>query len=339
MKREEVNQLMHDLTKTKEVGTVQLVETHISWVLLGQHLVYKIKKPIGYPFLDFTSLEKRKYFCEREVLLNSRLAHEMYLGVVAITNDGQSFAIEDAGNRHAVEYAVKMKRMDTGKQMDILLKANGVSAQDIINLTSMISDFHLKAEIVAGKNPLDVKEKFQALNDEFNFLTVFLSHAEMTVLRRVFSFSNQFVDNYHSLLLNRLLGGMCRDVHGDLHARNIFLLPHPVIFDCIEFNDEYRQIDVLNEMAFLCMDLDAFGRSDLSETCINHYTAIFPTTWGDQEKALFRYYKMYRANVRAKVNSLRAKSALDEAGKQTAIAEVKKYVDLMGRYLSTFRFG
>ena len=119
-----------------------------------------------------------------------------------------------------------------------------------------------------------------------------------------------------------------------MHTRNIFLLPEPQLFDCIEFNDEYRQIDVLNEVAFLCMDLDALGRKDLSELCIEHYNLQFATMRTPEERKLFTYYKSYRANVRAKVNGLRAKSASNKPDRKKALDEAKKYLLLMEGYLN-----
>ncbi len=131
----------------------------------------------------------------------------------------------------------------------------------------------------------------------------------------------------------RLKSGFFRDCHGDLHTRNIFLLPEPQPFDCIEFNDDYRQIDTLNEVAFLCMDLDAMGRQDLSEVFIKHYNRLFTVMRNEEERKLFVYYKCYRANVRAKVNSLRARSTEDSIAKTKALAEARKYLFLMEGYI------
>ena len=128
------------------------------------------------------------------------------------------------------------------------------------------------------------------------------------------------------------MNGFFRDGHGDLHSRNIFLLPEPVIFDCIEFNDEYRQIDVLNDVAFLCMDLDAIARGDLSDVLITYYNKLFPSMETEAVRGLFIYYKGYRANVRAKVNSLRARSTQDDGHRSKALNEVKKYLLLMHSY-------
>ncbi len=147
--------------------------------------------------------------------------------------------------------------------------------------------------------------------------------------------SDDFLKRNKDLLTARLRAGFFRDCHGDLHSRNIFLLPSPQPFDCIEFNDDYRQIDVLNEVAFLCMDLDAFGKKDLSELFLEYYNQFFPSMKSSKEHYLFVFYKAYRANVRAKVNSLRAKSAVNEKERTKALSEVDKYLRLMESYLKT----
>jgi hypothetical protein len=146
-------------------------------------------------------------------------------------------------------------------------------------------------------------------------------------------FSDQFLNKNKKLIADRLSNGLYRDCHGDLHSKNIFLLPEPVPFDCIEFNDDFRQIDVLNEVAFLCMDLDAFDRKDLSELLLAYYNQFFPAMKTEQERNLFIYYKSYRANIRAKVNSLRARSATTDDAKSKALADSEKYLSLMKHYL------
>lgn len=139
------------------------------------------------------------------------------------------------------------------------------------------------------------------------------------------------------MLEHRLKAGYFRDCHGDLHSRNIFLLPDPQPFDCIEFNDDYRHIDVLNEIAFLCMDLDAFGRHDLSELFFNSYNNLFPTAETKEDYLLFVYYKSYRSNIRAKVNSLRARSAINEAQQLLALKEAERYLRLMNSYINELK--
>ena len=153
------------------------------------------------------------------------------------------------------------------------------------------------------------------------------------IIRPALLISDKFIEGNKDLLATRLKAGFFRDCHGDLHSRNIFLLPSSQPFDCIEFNDDYRQIDVLNDVAFLCMDLDAFERKDLSNLFLNCYNNLFPSIKTDDDGRLFIYYKSYRANIRAKVNSLRARYSKNDVQRISALAEANKYLNLMDGYL------
>lgn len=324
------------LTKGKfPEGTNQLmlVETHISWVILGDDFAYKIKKPIQYSFLDFSTVELRKHFCERELELNQRFSKDIYLEVLPIYQLAGSFIIGGT-NGTLIDYTLKMRKLDPEKQMDILVLKNKVGESDIKNLAERIVDFHQKTSIIFKKEVSDIRKKFSALIEEKEFLTYNLNINSGKIIESGIKASNTFLNNNKTLLTTRLKEGFFRDCHGDLHTRNIFLLPEPQPFDCIEFNDDYRHIDILNEVAFLCMDLDALGRHDLCEMFITHYNTLFPTMRDEKEYRLFIYYKSYRANVRAKVNSLRAKSATDSTSKKKALEEVRKYLRLMDSYLT-----
>jgi aminoglycoside phosphotransferase family enzyme len=297
--------------------------------------VYKIKKPIQYSFLDFSTIEKRKYYCEREIELNSRLTEDIYLGVKTIRELNGHFDIgSEAGS--ITDYAVEMKKLPAELQMDKLLAVNKVTPQDIIQLAKKMAAFHKKATVIYQKNALDIQEKFNDLAAENDFLEVNITGSNSMITDAI-HLSDIFVKQNKSNFKKRLQAGLFRDCHGDLHSRNIFLLPAPAPFDCIEFNDDLRQIDVLNEIAFLCMDLDAFDRKDLSDLFFHHYTNLFPAILKPADKALFVYYKCYRANIRAKINSLRARSANTETDKKVALSEAAKYLDLMNGYVEKVR--
>ena len=330
----EINRLLSHGKFPETTLQQKLVETHISWVILGDLFVYKIKKPIKYSFLDFSTIELRKQFCERELELNQRFSDNVYLEVLPINELQGDFNI---GHKEGVlvDYALKMRKLDPEKQMDVLVAENKVSAADIKKLAESIAGFHKTTAIIYEKNVLDVAGKFNDLGLEKKFLSQNLGPDYENRIDRAIKTSNTFLEKNNSLLLERLRFGFIRDCHGDLHTRNIFLLPEPQPFDCIEFNDAYREIDVLNEVAFLCMDLDALGRKDLSDLFIEQYNYLFPTIRTKVDYRLFIYYKSYRANVRAKVNSLRAKNATSNSDSITALFEVKKYFDLMEGYLQS----
>ncbi len=334
MTKEQIDRLLAKGIFPEDTGHRELVETHISWVILCDQFVYKIKKPIKYSFLDFSSLELRKHFCEKELELNRRFAKNIYIDVLPL----YYFAFEDrycvgGAEGTILDYCTKMYKLDPEKQMDVLLSKKKVCEFDIKNLAITIADFHKSTEVIYKKNVFYSREEFNDLGAEKGFLKEYLGLLSEDIIDRALHFSDKFLDHNSALLERRLKSGFFRDCHGDLHTQNIFLLPEPQPFDCIEFNDDYRQIDTLNEVAFLCMDLDAMGRQDLSEVFIKHYNRLFTVMRNEEERKLFVYYKCYRANVRAKVNSLRARSAKDSIAKTKALAEARKYLFLMEGYI------
>lgn len=333
MTKEQIDRLILQGQFPEHTGKAELVETHISWVVLCDHNAYKIKKPVYYSFLDFSTLEKRKYYCEREIALNKRLTDNIYLAVQPVKELHGQYSIGKKEGK-IIDFAVEMRKIDRCMQMDVLLSKNKVTPGDIRRLAEKIAAFHKKAPVINDKDILDVQKKFNDLETEKEFLSEILNKQNCTIIDRAIYTSDVFMKSNTSLLFNRLSRGFFRDCHGDLHTRNIFLLPDPQPFDCIEFNDDFRQIDVLNEIAFLCMDLDSSGRQDLSDMFAKCYDDFFPSLKTKADYLLFIYYKCYRANVRAKVNSLRARSAVNETTKNECLAQTEKYLRLMDRYVS-----
>ncbi|MGZ8557439.1 MAG: hypothetical protein ACXWWC_03860 [Chitinophagaceae bacterium] len=332
MTKEQINNLLFNGEFPETTGQRELIETHISWVIVCNQFVYKIKKPVQYSFLNFSTLELRKHFCQREIELNKRLTDNVYIDVQPVYEWQDSYKI--GGNEGTItDYAVRMHKLEREKQMDVLLLQNKVTEHHIQDLAQKIAFFHKKADIIYKKDFLDIQEKFNDLETEKEFLGGQLGKKSSDSINYAIKTSGSFMERNKELLAARLDAGYFRDCHGDLHSRNIFLLPAPLPFDCIEFNDDFRQIDVLNEVAFLCMDLDAFGRQDLSALFIEYYNNFFPAMKTKEDRSLFIYYKSYRANIRAKVNSLRAKSAADDEEKTKALSAADKYLTLMDSYM------
>ncbi|HTN06833.1 hypothetical protein [Agriterribacter sp.] len=332
MTKEQINSLLLNGKFPEETGKRELMETHISWVILCDRFVYKIKKPVHYSFVDFSTLALRLYYCNREIELNKRLTQNVYIEVLPVNKWRNKIII--GGNKGAIiDYAVKMYRLDTKKRMDKLLIQHVVTEPDIKKLAEKIAFFHNKTTIIYQKNLLNIREKFNDLEGEKEYLSEQLGSSFSTIIGRAVEFSNAFLNKNKALIAKRLRDGFYRDCHGDLHSRNIFLLPDPVPFDCIEFNDDFRKIDVLNEVAFLCMDLDAFDRKDLSALFLEYYNHFFPAMKTAGRRELFIYYKSYRANIRAKVNALRAKSATTDEERTRSLTAVKKYLYLMESYM------
>jgi aminoglycoside phosphotransferase family enzyme len=304
----------------------ELIETHISWVLIGKKRVYKIKKPVKFSFLDFSSIEKRKFFCEEEVRLNRRLSPDVYLGVVKITqaSDGR---IAFDGDGKVIDYAVKMKRLTQEDRMDRLLSENKVAAKEVEKIAGIIADFHSKIETITDKRygaAGIVKSQIDDLRNHRETIEKACGLGKMVdfVLER----SDSFIDKNQALFDKRQKDGCIKDCHGDLHSANIFITPEGiVVFDCIEFSKDFRYIDVASEIAFMAMDLDAFGREDLATKFVEAYIA---KTQDRGLKTLLNIYKCYRANVRAKIAAIEYSQHPSDEAK----ARIVKYLLLAEKY-------
>jgi len=311
----------------------KLVETHISYVILGKPFAYKFKKAIQYNFLDFSTLKKRKYYCEREVELNNRLTSGVYLGVVPVSREKEEIFI-DGGKGKIFDYAIRMKRLKDAKQMHLMLENKEVTKKHIQSLAMMIRNFHDDAVVIHTLfSPDPLVSRFNDILSVTAFIQAALGTAPVITIEKAVRISDQFLKNHQDLFARRMENGYIKDCHGDLHSRNIFLYEKPIIFDCIEFNDEFRKIDVLDELAFFCMDLEASGFNTLSEDFTHYYFAKEKNKFGAREKLLFTYYKGYRANVRAKVNALRAMKAVEPI-RNKRLDDVIKYLALMDSYLN-----
>ncbi len=308
-----------------------LIETHISWVILCDEFVFKIKKPIHYSFIDFSSIEKRLFYLTEELRLNWRLTFNVYLDIVKINKDSGNLSM--GRNGVVVDHALRMRRLPDDKRMDLLLENNLVAEDDIKSIALRMAMFHQRTKPILDKEHIYAANKFSDIKKESAFLSKHLGSWACDLLKKLVLQSDNFLKTNNQFLQSRIENGYYRDGHGDLHSRNIFLIPEPVIFDCIEFDKDYRMIDVLNEIAFLCMDLDAFDKPELSDLLLNHYCKLIPLSLDHSSHQLFIYYKGYRANVRAKVNSLRAKSAKNDDELKKALEESKKYLLLTEQYM------
>jgi aminoglycoside phosphotransferase family enzyme len=305
------------------------VQTHISFVFLTRRFVYKVKKTVDFGFLDFTTLEKRRFFCEKELELNKRLCGDMYLEVVPINKAG---AIKIKGGGETVEYAVKMKRMPQEKMMNKLLEQNKVDGRLVGRIAKVIADFHSKAETsnrISEFGSLAIietnwKENFDQ-TEEFVGKTIFTEDFKL-IRERI----EDFMKRNTALFEKRIAEHRVRDCHGDIHSGNIFATDRIYIFDAIEFNERFRYSDVAADVAFLAMDLDSKERSDLSDFFIEKYIKYS----GDQELTrLLPFYKCYRAYVRGKVVSFKLNDPnVGSEEKSAAMKEAKAYFKLASAY-------
>jgi hypothetical protein len=308
---------------------VTLVETHISWVILTPDFAFKIKKPLKLHFLDFSTPELRLHSCSEELRLNRRLASNMYLDVLPIGIENDHPEIGSAAPP-ILDYAVQMRRIDSTRQMDLLLKQDAVSPADMENLAALLARFHLRYQLTSDIH-LRIEQEISDFNDLFTLNTTLLSilgPESEPALHNLEKQATHFLQKHETRLLERASTGFWADGHGDLHTRNIFLTPAPIVFDCIEFNPHFRRLDVLNELAFLCMDLECRGRSDLSAVFMKAYGQHRNILPKPEDALLFQYFKLYRANVRMKVAALE----WQQHGLETSRDAVAQYWNYMAGF-------
>ncbi|MCB0521811.1 MAG: phosphotransferase [Lewinellaceae bacterium] len=326
MTQEEIHELVGHGRFPDGCTNPSLVETHASWVVLTRDFAFKIKKPVRFSFLDFSTLALRKHYCEEELRLNRRLT-DIYQAVVPIVKTNGQFDIGIYGE--AMEYAVQMERLPPGQQMNVMLENGQVGHTEVEALGQMIARFHQYAEVI--KKPFEAasaKNDFADLANATPVLTARMDEKYGTRIAAWISLASTVIEKYKSRFGERVEEGFVRDGHGDLHAGNIFLLDQPVIFDCIEFNEHFRINDVLSELAFLCMDLDRYGRTDLKETLIRAYRASFPCFIKPADEVIFQYYLLYRASVRLKVAAIKLGEELQDAARAGQV--VKKNIQVLG---------
>jgi aminoglycoside phosphotransferase family enzyme len=314
--------------------TIKFIETHISLLFLTGNHVYKVKKPVDFGFLDFTTLEKRIFFCEQEVMLNRRLSPDIYLGVVKITYGQDRILLE--GNGEVVEYAVKMKQIPEELLMDKLLEKNKVTSKMIEAISEKLVRFYSDAETSdliksfakPGRVKQDTDENFEQ-TEKYIGLTI-----PRDVYEEVKNRTNDFFKAREKIFYRRIAADRIRDCHGDLRLEHIFWGDEISIFDCIEFNERFRYTDVAADIAFLAMDIDYHEREDLNRPLINTYIEKS----GDKELLeVLDFYKCYRAYVRGKVESFRLDDPnIPEGEKREALKRAQKYFNLAQRYAQRF---
>ena len=314
-----------------ETATIELIETHISWVLLTGDYVYKIKKPVNFGFLDFSTLEKRRFYCQEELRLNQRFSRNIYLEVVAVS--GSPSQPQMNGTGPAIEYAVRMRQFEAGSLLSERAEQGLLSSDDIDGIAKVISAFHqtaLTAE--AGSEYGEPQTIRHWCEENFDHIAPLLhdTKTEMPQVERLQAWvANEWQEKAEQMR-QRKQQGFVRECHGDLHLGNIALIEGNITpFDCIEFNPMLRWIDVMSEIAFVLMDLDYRGFEPFSWRLLNAYlqqTGDYPGL------GILRYYLVYRALVRAKVALLSEHQLGNVTERQHKHAEYAGHIALAGRY-------
>jgi aminoglycoside phosphotransferase family enzyme/predicted kinase len=308
------NTLLDPAVYPHRVGQLQLLETHISWVILTGDWAYKIKKPVNFGFLDYSSLERRRGFCHEEIRLNRRLAPDIYVEVVPITREEGGLKFEGGGE--VVEYAVKMRQFLQEGLYDRQLSEGRLAAAQLDQLGRLIGNFHKMAARAAEPSEYGQPQQIQAPCLD-NFATLLKLEPDHGPALRVLEQWTR--DQFHRLcpvFLARKQGGFIRELHGDLHLGNVAEVNgRPLPFDGIEFDPELRWVDTMNDLAFLVSDLEHRERPDLGRVALDAYLE----ETGDYDGlVLWDYYVIYRWMVRAKVVALRKAQGHPEVAQEIA---------------------
>ena len=311
---------------------IEVIQTQMSVVFLTGQYAYKVKKPVNLGYLDYSTLEQRSNFCNRELELNRRLCSQTYLEVAPISI--KSGKVSLGGDAEIVDYAVKMRQLPRNRMMDRLIVEHAVSPEMVRAVAVKLVDFHSKAETSHYINDFG-KLCAIVVNTEENFTQtekyIGISIQEEQ-FRKIKDYTDSFLRSHSALMHDRIEQGRIRDCHGDLHAAHVCFTDDICIYDCIEFNDRFRYADVASEVAFLAMDLDRYQRPDLSR----HFVDSYVEASGDLSlSAVLPFYKCYRAYVRGKVESFKLDDAyLPTEDKANALKNARRYFKLALTYAS-----
>ena len=297
---------------------IQLLQTHGAYIFLTGDYVYKVKKEVDFGFLDYSTLAKRKHFLERELKLNKEIAPELYLEVIPITQQGDKFILNGEGE--AIEYTLKMRQFSQDNLLINLLKSGKLDRDRIIELGKIVAEFHLNSETndrIASFGTVEkIRESFQGNYQATKKYVGIVQQKEQ--LEETVAYTDRFFEERESLFKERIKNNKIRSCHGDLHLNNICLWNNKIqLFDRIEFNDRFRFGDVIYDIAFTIMDLEAVHRSDFANIFLNTYIEQTGDWLGLQ---LLPLYLTRQAYVRAKVNSFLLDS-LDISDREKEVAK------------------
>jgi hypothetical protein len=327
-----ITSLMKPETHDHSVKKCELIETHASWVILTGTIAYKIKKPVNLGFLDFSSLEKRRFCCEEELRLNRRLAPEIYLELAPVF--GTAEQPKWAGSGKAIEYAVKMAQFPQKAQLDQVLASGNLQPRHIDAFAGLIACFHQQIAVAGAEcgygSPNHIRNPVQD-----NFLQIRKHVPEGKLIESLVEledWTQAGLDALEPVFARRKSQGWIRECHGDLHLRNLAWIDNaPVVFDCIEFNPDLRWIDVISDAAFLVMDLQNRRKPQLARRFLNLY---LEHTGDYCDLRVLPFYLTYRALVRAKVNAILAnQSGISKRLRTEAERDFYDYLQLANYYV------
>ncbi len=313
---------------------IQLIQTHISYVLLTGDYVYKLKKPVNFGFLDFSTLDKRQHFCAEEIRLNQRGASELYLEVLPITQDGSNYKLDKAGN--PVEYALKMRQFPQESLFITMFEQGKLTETHMEELGRVVAKFHAVAQTNDYIRSFgEIPQVRAAIDENYQQTEKYIGGPQtQSQYDETKQFTDAFFADRQSLFTSRIANNYIRECHGDLHLRNICRWQDKILlFDCIEFNEPFRFVDVMYDIAFAVMDLEARERKDLGNVFLNTYVEQTGDWEGLQVLPL---YLSRQAYVRAKVTSfLLDDPGVPKADKEAATTAAAHYYKLAWEYTSS----
>jgi aminoglycoside phosphotransferase family enzyme/predicted kinase len=318
-----VELLSRAATHGEPAGSVERIETHISWIFLTSRYAYKLKKPVCFDFLDFRTVEQRHRACLDEVRLNRRLAPRVYLGVEPIVvNEHQKLRL--GGSGRVVDWVVKMRRLPQKQSLDRLIDDNRVSAFAVRQLATRLTEFYLglppvtiKTEIYRERLRHHVEDNDRELSDPRHGLSA-------AQVKRIHAAQRTFLLLFARQFDERVCDGRIVEGHGDLRPEHIYLNGGATVIDGVEFNLEYRQLDVVDELCFLTMECAMLGHESLGQGILRQYCQA---SRDNPTAALCGFYSSYRACVRAKVSALRAEQ-LPQDARREMLATAGRYMQL-----------
>ena len=313
--------LMDPANYSERPKRVELIETHISWVFLTDRFAYKLKKPVRFSFLDFSTPAKRHLACLDELRLNQRLAPDVYLDVIPLAELPEG-GIRWRGSGEPLDWVVKMRRLPGTACLLARLNQGQVAPRQVEGLAKFLTEFYCQQPPLTLR-PEEIRSQLSEwIRSNQSDLCQYLPQ-QINRINLIHASQLRYVTTHAALLDSRVCDGRYVEGHGDLRPEHIYLLPRPVVIDCIEFNSELRRLDILDELSFLSMETDYAGHPEIGERIVEHYCQ----TTGDQPPAsLLAFYKSYRACVRAKVCALRG---AQERGSGRA-ANLQRAVDYLG---------
>lgn len=311
-------------------SAVEMIETHMSYVFLTDRFVYKLKKPVRYPFLDFTTLEARRFNCAEEVRLNRRLARNVYLGIVSLTLGADGLTLEHHGE--VVEWLVKMRRLPRHLMLDHAIEERRVTEQDVVRFARVLATFYRDGERIA-LSPSAYRERLRkAIVDHQQALSVPAYGLSTATVHAMVELQLGFLDTHARIFDERLQRNLIVEGHGDLRPEHVCLAAEPVFIDCLEFNRDLRIVDPADELGYLAMECELLGAADVGEIVFETYRTV---TGDAPDVALISFYQAERALLRAKLAVWHLEDGVTNSARAKWLARAQAYLRLAETYCSS----